>query len=212
MRILVTAGPTREFLDPIRFLSNTSSGRMGFAVAEAALAAGHEVVLVAGPVSLAPPPAAVYLPVTSAQEMHDAVMAHWRDCDGAVAAGAVADFHPARVSTQKLKKTGQPIRVDLVPTVDILAELGNDKGDRWLCGFALESEDLLARARAKLIAKNLDLIVANDAGAIARPESRIVVLDRTGQVVLDCLAPKPELGRKLVALIDARFGAGRAPR
>ena len=212
MRILITAGPTREFLDPIRFLSNTSSGRMGFAIAEAALASGHDVVLVAGPVSLDPPPGAVYAPVTSAQEMYEAVMAHWHPCDGAIACAAVADLRARTASPEKIKKTGRPMSLELVPTVDILGALGRDKGNRWLCGFALETEDLLDRARAKLLAKNLDLIVANQAGAIGRRDSRIVVLDRDGQAVLDCLAPKPELARRLIALIDARFGPGAPPR
>ena len=208
MRILVTAGPTREFLDPIRFLSNTSTGRMGFAVAEAALDAGHQVVLVAGPVVLTPPPEAVYVPVVSAQDMFDAVMAHWPECDGAVAVAAVADFRPAGVAPHKLKKTGLGRQLELVPTVDILATLGEDKGHRWLCGFALESEDLLARARAKMAAKNLDLIVANEVTAMGQPATRIVVLDQAGHVVLESHADKRVLARQLVGLLGERF----APR
>ena len=206
MRILVTAGPTREYLDPIRFLSNASTGRMGFAVAEAALAAGHQVVLVAGPVSLEPPRGAVYISVTSAQDMYEAALSSWYDCDGAVAAAAVADFRPTRTAPRKIKKADLSLHIELAPNPDILQAMGDDKGDRWLCGFALETEDLLTRARAKLEAKHLDLIVANEAKVIGQPVSRIAVLDRTGQVLLESRGPKPELARQLVALLDQRFG------
>ena len=179
---------------------------MGFALADAAIARSHEVVLVAGPVSLDPPPQAVYVPVTSAQQMYRAVMRHWRTCNGAIACAAVADFRPTTVSSEKIKKADPSLTLELVRTVDVLAALGNDKADRWLCGFALESHDLLARARAKLVAKNLDLIVANEPSALGTPESRIVVLDCGGQVVLDSHGPKRDLARQLMALIDGRFG------
>jgi phosphopantothenoylcysteine decarboxylase/phosphopantothenate--cysteine ligase len=161
-RVLVTAGPTIEDIDPVRFVSNRSSGRMGYRVAEAARDRGARVVLVAGPTSLADPAGLEVVHVRSAEEMVRAVEARAADAEIVVMAAAVADYRPAAVAPRKLKKGEAGTSLELVRTPDILRRLGEDKGGRFLVGFAAETDALLANARQKLAAKNLDLIVAND--------------------------------------------------
>jgi len=162
-RVLVTAGPTRERIDPVRFLTNRSSGKMGYAIAEAARDRGAEVVLVSGPVSLPSPAGIRVVDVESTQDMLDAVLKEFESCDCAIKAAAPADFTPEEVSGHKIKKTGADGMVlKLRRTPDILAALGGRKGSRVLCGFAAETRELEAYATEKLRRKNLDLIVAND--------------------------------------------------
>ncbi len=161
--VLVTAGPTREELDPVRFLSNHSSGKMGYAIARAARNRGANVILVSGPVQLTPPQAVEFVGVTTAMEMHDAVLSRAASADVIIKAAAVADFRPAERNGQKVKKGGEEQAVlSLQRNPDILAELGRLKGQQLLVGFAAETDDLLANAGKKLETKNLDLIVAND--------------------------------------------------
>ncbi len=165
-RVLVTAGPTREPVDPVRYLSNRSSGKMGFAVAEAARDRGAQVVLVAGPTSLAPPRDVKVLRVTTTQEMKEAVSAEFDRCDVAVKAAAPADFTPAEVAENKIKKQGDgELVLHLRQTPDILAALGRQKTTQFLCGFAAETRAVETYAREKLERKNLDMIVANDVSA-----------------------------------------------
>ena len=161
--VLVTAGPTREEIDPVRFLSNYSSGKMGYAIACAARNRGASVVLVSGPVNLPEPKGVETLQVVSAREMHETVMARAEQADLIIKAAAVADFRPVARGDQKVKKGSAEITtLDLQRNPDILAELGQQKGSRVLIGFAAETEDLLKHAREKLAGKNLDMIVAND--------------------------------------------------
>lgn len=161
--VLVTAGPTREEIDPVRFLSNYSSGKMGYAIARAARDRGAKVVLISGPVNLAEPAAVETLQVVSAQQMQQAVMERAGQADIIIMAAAVADFRPVVRGTQKVKKgDAETMTVELQRNPDILAELGRQKGARVLIGFAAETEALLKYARAKLESKNLDMIVAND--------------------------------------------------
>jgi phosphopantothenoylcysteine decarboxylase / phosphopantothenate---cysteine ligase len=162
--VLVTAGPTVEDIDPVRFVSNRSSGRMGYRVAEAARDRGARVVLVSGPTALPAPAGVEVVRVRSAVDMAAAVDGHFADSTVVVAAAAVADYRPASVASQKLRKGDEPLRLELVRTPDVLAALGARKGGRILVGFAAETEDLEARARTKLESKNLDIIVANDVG------------------------------------------------
>jgi phosphopantothenoylcysteine synthetase/decarboxylase len=163
MRILITAGPTREALDPVRYLSNRSSGRMGYALAEAAVEAGHEVVLVSGPVSLAKPAGVEVIAVESAREMFEAVRKNLMGCDAAIFAAAVADYRPVSVSEQKIKKTGERLVLELERTEDILGSARSVFGFRGvLAGFAAESEKLVEHAREKLERKGCDVIIAND--------------------------------------------------
>lgn len=163
MKVLVTAGPTREALDPVRFISNRSSGKMGYAVAAAAHRAGHEVRLVSGPVAIPAPNGAQLVGVTTAAEMLAAVRKNLRWCDVLVMAAAVADWRPKKIAAQKLKKSAGPPRIEWVPTPDILRTIAPlKKKTQAFCGFAAETENLAREARRKLRAKNLDAIAAND--------------------------------------------------
>ena len=160
--VLVTAGPTREALDPVRFLSNASSGRMGYSIAGTAARRGARVILISGPTNLEPPPSVEFVPVVSALDMYNEVMRRFPECDVAIKTAAVSDYRPASVSQHKIKKTGDGMSLALVRNPDILSELGKIKGGRILVGFAAESTNLLEYAREKINKKNLDLIVAND--------------------------------------------------
>ena len=160
--VLVTAGPTREPLDPVRYLSNRSSGKMGYAMAEAAAARGARVILVSGPTALSPPQGVDVIHVETAQQMHDAVLAKLTAATVVIKAAAVADYRPKQVAARKIKKDEAVREVTLESTPDILAEVGKRKGRRILVGFAAETEDLVENARKKLQRKNLDLMVAND--------------------------------------------------
>ena len=159
--VLVTAGPTREPIDPVRYIGNRSSGKMGYAVAEAALRRGARVVMISGPTSLKPPSAVEFVPVQTAEQMRDAVMSHLERATIVIKAAAVADFTVRRVADQKIKRKG-PTTLDLEPTPDILAEVGRKKGSRIVVGFAAETENALINARRKLESKLLDAIVLND--------------------------------------------------
>jgi phosphopantothenoylcysteine decarboxylase/phosphopantothenate--cysteine ligase len=195
---LVTAGPTVEDIDPVRFVSNRSSGRMGYRVAEAARDRGAQVTLVSGPTNLPPPSGVELVSVRSAGEMASAVEEHFGRATVVVAAAAVADYRPASVSTSKLKKGEGPLALELVRTEDILAGLGEKKGERLLVGFAAETDDLVARARAKLAAKGLDLIVANTVKAGFGGDSNEAVLLRPqGAPVEVPLVSKRELADRI---------------
>jgi phosphopantothenoylcysteine decarboxylase/phosphopantothenate--cysteine ligase len=159
--ILITAGPTREPIDPVRYIGNRSSGRMGFALAEAAMRRGARVVIVCGPTSVKPPAGAEVVPVETAAQMRDAVLQRFHDATIVIKAAAVADYRPRQISSQKLKRKGS-LALDLEPTTDILAELGRKRGKHIIIGFAAETDDILANARRKLAAKSVDAIVVND--------------------------------------------------
>ena len=162
--VLITAGPTREPLDPVRYLSNRSSGRMGFALAAEALGRGAKVILVAGPTALEPPAGAEVIRVETAQEMYDAVLARLTEANIIVKAAAVADFRPVHRASQKVKKSAAPPALELEPTPDILAEIGRRKGERFVVGFAAETEQVGEEAVRKLRSKNCDMVVANRVG------------------------------------------------
>jgi len=161
-RLLVTAGPTREAIDPVRFISNRSSGKMGYAIAKAAAERGAEVCLISGPVALTPPLGVRVIMIQSAEEMYCAVLKEFNDAEIIIKAAAVADYRPGKFYSQKIKKQGKNIELELVPNTDILLQLGKQKEGRILVGFAAESEDITGYAQKKLAAKNLDMIVAND--------------------------------------------------
>jgi phosphopantothenoylcysteine decarboxylase/phosphopantothenate--cysteine ligase len=184
--ILVTAGPTREPLDPVRYLSNRSSGKMGYAIAEVAAARGARVILVSGPTALVPPQGVDVIHVETAQQMHDAVLAKLTAATVVIKAAAVADYRPKQVAGRKLKKDEAVPEVTLESTPDILAEVGKRKGRRILVGFAAETEDLVENARKKLQRKNLDLMVANNVsqpGAGFDADTNAVkILDAQGKV------------------------------
>jgi phosphopantothenoylcysteine decarboxylase/phosphopantothenate--cysteine ligase len=182
INVLITAGPTVEDIDPVRFISNRSSGKMGFAIAEEAKTRGARVTLVAGPVKLPTPYGVDRIDVRSAEEMAAQVLDRYVECDVIVKAAAVADFKPARIADRKLKKSNEPEAVSLIPTRDILLELGRlRQPDQILVGFAAESENLRENALGKLKSKGLDLIVAND---ISRSDSGFDV-DSNEALILD---------------------------
>jgi phosphopantothenoylcysteine decarboxylase / phosphopantothenate---cysteine ligase len=158
---LVTAGPTQEALDPIRYISNRSSGKMGYAIADAAARRGAAVVLISGPVNLAPPPGVELVSVRTAQEMRNAALEHLAAASIIVKSAAVADYYVASVPRQKLKKTAARLSLELDPTPDILAEIGAKKGDRLLVGFAAETENLMEEGHRKMLSKHCDMLVAN---------------------------------------------------
>ena len=177
--VLITAGPTREDLDPVRFLSNRSSGKMGYALAEAAARRGAHVVLVSGPTELHPPEGAEWIPVRTAEDMRRAAMEHAAQADVIIAAAAVADYRAAAPSATKIHRSGERLMLELEPTPDILSELSNTKGNRILIGFAAETDRVLESARAKLARKGADIMVANDVtqeGAGFDTETNIVTL------------------------------------
>ena len=164
-KLLVTAGPTRENVDPVRYLTNRSSGKMGYAVAEAAARRGAHVILVSGPTSLEAPAGVERIAVESAEEMHRAVLQKVADCSIAIFAAAVADYRPAGPSVQKIKRNSESTTLALEPTPDILASVARNKGERFIVGFAAETDNVAENARKKLAAKNADLMVANDVTA-----------------------------------------------
>jgi phosphopantothenoylcysteine decarboxylase/phosphopantothenate--cysteine ligase len=200
-RVVVTAGPTVEDIDPVRFLSNRSSGRMGYALAEVARDRGARVVLVSGPTSLPVPRDVERVDVRSAEEMAAAVGERAAAATVVVMAAAVADYRPREKAARKIKKTGGDLSLDLVPTTDILAGLGKTKGARFLVGFAAETDHLLENARQKRAAKGLDLIVANDvsrAGAgFDSPTNAAVLIDAAGGEVEVPLVTKRELAERI---------------
>jgi phosphopantothenoylcysteine decarboxylase / phosphopantothenate---cysteine ligase len=185
-RVLVTSGPTREPIDPVRYLSNRSSGKMGHAVAAAALRRGAEVVLISGPTALKPPAGAVYVPVQTAEEMREAALQHLSAASVVIKAAAVADYRVERPSPTKIKSGGKRdgMSLDLVPNPDILKELAQKKSGAFLVGFAAETGDLRAHAADKLRAKGVDLLVANDVGqqgiGFEADDNQVTLLDRWG--------------------------------
>jgi len=206
--VVVTAGPTREPVDPVRYVSNRSSGKMGYALAAAARRRGARVVLVSGPVALAAPWGVEVVPVETAEQMRSAVREAAGDADAVLMAAAVSDYAPRR-SESKIKKAGGSLTLTLDEGPDILAELGREKGSRVLVGFAAESEDLIAHATAKLEAKNLDFIVANDISipgqGIDADHNAVSILDRDGGRHDLSRAPKGEIAE---AIVDRVFGRG----
>ena len=163
--VLVTAGPTREDLDPVRFLTNRSSGKMGYALAEAAARRGAKVTLITGPTALETPAGVERVDVRTAEEMHRSVLERFPNSSVAILAAAVADYRPAEKHTEKIKKSAESLSISLIPTTDILADVAKNKGDRLVVGFAAETDHVAENARKKLTTKNADLIVANDVTA-----------------------------------------------
>jgi phosphopantothenoylcysteine decarboxylase/phosphopantothenate--cysteine ligase len=199
MRLLITAGPTREYLDDVRYLSNASSGRMGYSLAAAARDAGWDVVLVSGPVPLAPPPGCELHAVETTAEMRAACIAAFPECDGVIAAAAVCDYKPRRRIAGKLAKTGEPVLLEMIETDDVLAELGASKGDRWVMGFALEAQNPRENALQKLRRKNCDWIVLNAPSAIGAESNSVELLDAAGATLAAWSGHKDDVARRIIA-------------
>jgi phosphopantothenoylcysteine decarboxylase / phosphopantothenate---cysteine ligase len=204
-RILITSGPTRQFIDPVRYLTNASSGRMGRALAEAALAMGHGVVVVSGPVEVDYPPQARVVPVISTEEMLAAATKEFETCDGLIGAAAPCDYRPVRVESHKIAKTRQPIDLHLVETDDVVATLGAKKGRRWVVGFALETEDHRLRALAKLEQKCCDLMVSNGPSAISSLDNEVEVIMPTGEVIASLAGTKEAVATGILAIIQEQL-------
>jgi phosphopantothenoylcysteine decarboxylase / phosphopantothenate---cysteine ligase len=200
--ILITSGPTQQYLDPVRYLSNASSGRMGAALAAAAIEAGHRVTIVSGPVHVAYPPEAEVISVVSTNEMLAACQNVFPACDGLIAAAAPCDYRPAAVAAHKIRKTGSSLRLELVETPDIVATLAAEKGRRWIVAFALESEDAPARALAKLQRKNCNLIVVNAPETIDAADAHVELLAGDGHTLGRFAGSKNDVARDLFRVIQ----------
>jgi phosphopantothenoylcysteine decarboxylase/phosphopantothenate--cysteine ligase len=214
--ILITAGPTQEPLDPVRYISNRSSGKMGYALAEAAAARGAHAILVSGPVHLPSPAGVEVIPVRTASEMREAVFANLEHAGIVIKAAAVADFHLSKVPDQKVKKTAARVSMELDPTPDILAELGRKKGDRLLIGFAAETQNLEQEARRKLESKNCDMIVGNLVGGtdsgFESDHNEVVLALRTGEMIRLPLASKREIADRIFdEVLKLRLALHAAP-
>ena len=204
MKFVITAGPTREPIDPVRFLSNRSSGKMGYAISAAAIEAGHEVVLISGPVCLEAPPAAKLIRVTTGDEMHDAVQETTRRCDVLVMCAAVADYKAREIATKKIKKRAEEFSLELIPTYDILSSLPRAR-DFFVVGFAAETHALKKNAETKLRHKNCNMMVANDVSDAAigmeSDENAVTIFFENGESKSISRAPKKMIARALVKII-----------
>jgi phosphopantothenoylcysteine decarboxylase/phosphopantothenate--cysteine ligase len=201
-KLLITAGPNREPLDPIRYLSNRSSGKMGYALARVAIRRGAEVALISGPTGLEPPAGARLTSITTAAEMRRAVLEEFSRCTAVIMAAAVSDYRPVELAGKKIKRGKGPIDLRLEPNPDILQEIGSQKNGKMLVGFAAETEELMANAEKKLKEKNLDMIVANnvsEAGAGFDVDTNVAtILDRNGAVRSLSLMSKDELAEQIL--------------
>lgn len=209
-RILITSGPTRQYLDPVRYLTNASSGRMGGALARAALDRGHTVVIVSGPVDIEYPSAARVVPVVSTEEMLEACGREFPHCDGLIGVAAPSDYRPVRVSEHKITKTGEPLELRLIETPDVVATLGGRKQpDQWVVGFALETEDARFRALAKMERKSCDLMVLNGPEAMNSLKNRVEVLLPGGEVVCELAGEKDDVADAIFQIVQRRLIDGR---
>lgn len=207
-KILVTAGPTREKIDPVRFVTNHSSGKMGYAIAENAMLRGAEVTLITGPVNIAPPPFVQVVPVISAQEMFEAVKAHMKEQDIIIKSAAVADYRPANPADEKVKKKEQELSIPMERTTDILQYIGEHRTEnQYICGFSMETEHMLENSRKKLEKKKVDLIVANnlkDQGAGFEKDTNVVTFITSEEEVKKPLMSKKQVAAELLDFISER--------
>jgi phosphopantothenoylcysteine decarboxylase/phosphopantothenate--cysteine ligase len=213
-KVLITAGPTREDIDPVRFVSNRSSGKMGYALAQAAAENGADVTLISGPVAISVPSGVNCDFVQSAQQMREAVIQHIKNTDIFIGAAAVADYRPEQTATEKIKKTDKNLTISMVRNPDILAEVAAMAGGPFTVGFAAETTDLKQHAMAKLTHKKLDMIAANwvgrDSGGFEKDENALTVLWETGSIDLP-MTDKNKLARELITIIAERFNAKHLP-
>ena len=212
--ILITAGPTQEAIDPVRVITNRSSGRMGYAIAEKAAARGARVILVSGPVALAPPIGVEVQRVESAEQMKNAVLAQLDAASIFIGVAAVADYRPTNPAAQKLKKTASRLSIELEPTTDILAEVGRQKGDRIVIGFAAETQNLAAEGKRKLEAKNCDMVVANlvglDGTGFESDENEVMLITRDAEPKVIPRADKREIASRILDQIASLRLSARA--
>lgn len=207
-RILITSGPTRQYLDPVRYLTNGSSGRMGRALAAAALELGHEVIVVSGPVGIEYPAGATVCPIVTTAELLHACQELFPTCDGVIGAAAPCDYQPVHVEEHKIAKTGQGLQLNLIETPDVMATLGATKRpDQWLVGFALETDDQRFRALTKLQKKSCDMMVLNGPTAMDSTDNTVEMLDKSGAIVSTFAGSKESVARGILRVINEQLVA-----
>jgi len=214
MHFLITAGGTREYIDPVRFISNASSGKTGFALARAALKAGHRVTLITAPTAEEVPSEAKIVKVETADQMFKAVKKHFDKCDCLIMAAAVADYAPVKVAKTKIKKTGEPLTIKLKPTTDILKWAGNNRrsslvarrSKQLIVGFSLEDKDLRKNAEKKLKEKNLDMIVANTPAAIGSDKIAVQIKAPGRKWLKFPQTSKTTIAKKIISLAEEHAG------
>ncbi|MEM9409880.1 MAG: phosphopantothenoylcysteine decarboxylase [Planctomycetota bacterium] len=205
-RILITSGPTRQYIDPVRYISNASSGKMGSCLARAAVNNGHEVVIVSGPVQLDYPEQAELLQVVSTEDLLETCLEQFSRCDGLIGAAAPCDYRPVEVADHKIRKTGETLDLKLEETEDVVARLGAMKNaDQWTVGFALETEDARFRALSKLIRKSCDLVVLNGVSAIDSDENSIEIISRAGRIVAQEHGDKQKVAQTVIDTIESQL-------
>lgn len=210
MHILITAGGTREYIDPVRFISNASSGRMGYALARAALKAGHKVTLITAPTNQRPPSEAKVIEVETTAQMFEAVKRHLEKCDCLIMAAAVADYTPAKPSKTKIKKTTRPLTIRLKPTTDILRWAGGHKRkNQIIVGFALEDKIIRARAEKKIKEKNLDTIITNTPAAIGHGKSTVHIKTPDRPWLKIESTTKTTIAKNIIRLIESLSPYGK---
>ena len=205
-RIVITSGPTRQYLDPVRYLTNASSGRMGVALTQAALNLGHDVIVVSGPVSIVYPSEAQVIDVLTTQDMLDATKSAFEDADGLIGAAAPCDYMPKQVEIQKMSKTGEGLQLALIETPDIIATLGATKlRKQWVVGFALETEDIRFRAIVKMSRKCCDMIVSNSPSAMNSDDNSVEVILRDGTILEQLTGPKSLVASGILSHIQTHL-------
>ena len=205
-RLLITSGPTRQYLDPVRYITNCSSGLMGAALAQAALELGHQVTILTGPVNICYPDAASVIEVLSTDEMLSHAVAQFPDFDGVIGAAAPCDYKPSQVSQEKLVKDGSGINLELFETPDVIATLGQSKLDhQWVVGFALETDDHRFRATTKAQQKCCDLIVLNGVTALNSTMTSIHILTQQGECVLRAHGTKQDVSHEILSVVQRRL-------
>ncbi|MEZ6094368.1 MAG: phosphopantothenoylcysteine decarboxylase [Pirellulaceae bacterium] len=209
MRILLTSGPTRQYLDPVRFISNASSGTMGRELAQAILDRGHQVVIVSGPVKVTYPDAAEVINVETTEQMLAECLQQFPDCDGLIGVAAPCDYRPVEVASHKIRKTGEPLVITLVETEDIVATMGKQKrADQWTLGFALETEDAHFRAIGKLQRKLCDAVVINSASAIDSDNNSIEIVNADEQIVMKAEGSKADVAARIMDYVERNLKRG----
>ncbi|MCA9126777.1 MAG: phosphopantothenoylcysteine decarboxylase [Planctomycetales bacterium] len=216
-RILITSGPTRQYIDPVRYLTNASSGRMGAALASAALQLGHEVLVVSGPVAINYPSSAQVVMVETTEDMLAAVMHHFPDFDGLIGAAAPCDYMPRRVSSAKIAKDGQPLQLELMETADVVATAASRKAaHQWVVGFALETEDRRFRSIVKMQRKCCDLMVSNGPEAIDSLTNEVEILAADGTTLKHVSGSKQVVAEAILqateSLIKSKLGRSNAAK
>lgn len=205
-RILITSGPTRQYLDPVRYLTNASSGRMGKALAESALLAGHQVTVITGPVNIEYPSAAEVHQVVTTGQMLETAQQLFPLHDGLIGAAAPCDYMPQKIRTEKIAKDGRPLQLELIETPDIVASVASQKrSDQWVVGFALETEDQRFRAIVKMQRKCCDLMVSNSPAAIDSDDNDVEILTTDGNIMAQVSGTKQQVAQAIIKAIQTRL-------